>query len=501
MTLPAIVAALSAAVSGKVAMLSVTLKSASAGHAAVKIREIRWNFGEGATIITGKDVKSQSHEYATHGSYPVSVVVKDFHDRTATASATVVIEAPVIEPPIDPPVDPPPPPPPPPPPDPVTVALPAIEPTRFLSPSGAYKNVAAHGSRVLLCQGDGSVATALSEDEGATIPPFAGRGSGASFLEHPIAILGDRAVLVTAAKNVSFDLFGTRQAGDLSIRTSLDGAKTFSAAKQFTVGRCAFRLGTVLDPNNPDYAAVAYMTRRIVGSSSTWDIEFTESFNAFAATPTWAPIEVLFEGVQWVGGHRPSLALSNGIMHLICFGERIGKPAVLIEGNRTLNPGTEVFHAKRVDGAWQGGFITNTSIYCGRPEMVLAGDSSIVVFDVRAQTPGADNDIGCVISRDGGDTYSDIIYLRQGVGESTHPVLARHRSGLIACVWNETANGVSHNFARFTTDLGATWTPTMQISEVESGTPTIAFSENYLHIVASRRSGGQMTYQRMGAFT
>jgi PKD repeat protein len=469
-----ITATLTKSLTDKTVSLSVGL---SDGSDKVKIRETVWSFGDGDSVTTGKQVREMSHTYATHGTYQVSVTVKDFHNRTATASATVVIEAPYVEPP---PIDP--------------MAGAAWSATKSLSASGAYQNVSASGNRVLVCQGDGTVVTAWSEDEGATFSAFGSKGTGATFLEHPIAIQGDRAVIISAAKNVSFDLFGTRQAGDLSIRTSVDGGKTFTAAKLFTSGRVAFRFGVVLDG---DYVAVAWMHRRVVGTSSTWDIEFTESFNAFAATPVWSPVEVLFQGVTWIGGHRPSLYLSNGVLHMICFGEKIGKAPVAIDNlGRVLDPGTEVYHAKRINGVWTGKFVTNSPDYSGRPEIVVSGNTVVSVFDARSAT--SDNDVGIVVSRDGGDSFSGIDYLRQGVGEATHPVLAKHSSGLLACAWNETINNVKHNYIRFSTDDAVTWTPTAQISDVESGTPTIAFSANYLHVIAGKRSGSGMTHRRFG---
>jgi PKD repeat protein len=476
-----IIATLTKSLTDKTVSLSLGL-SEPAGN--VKVRETVWNFGDGDSVTTGKQVREMSHTYATHGTYSVSVTVKDFHNRTATASTSVVIEAPYVEPP----------PPPPPPVDPMAGAT--WSATKTLPISGAYQNVSASGNRVLVCQGDGTAYTALSEDEGATFLPFVNRGTGAStFLEHPIALLGNNAALITGAKTTSFDLFGTRQAGDISIRNSTDGGKTFTAPFKFTTGKVAFRFGVVLDPANPDYRGVAWMHRRIVGASSTWDIEFSETYGG----NVWSQPEVLFEGVQWVGGHRPSLYLSGGVLHMICFGEKIGKPPVAIDNfGRVLDPGTEVYHARRINGEWQGKFITNSPNYSGRPEMVVSGNTVVSVFDARLQSPGNDNDVGIVVSRDGGDSFSGIDYLRQGVGEATHPVLAKHSSGLLACAWNENIAGVQHNYIRFSTDDAVTWTPVQQISDVESGTPTIAFSDNYLHVIAGKRSGSGMTHRRFG---
>jgi hypothetical protein len=307
---------------------------------------------------------------------------------------------------------------------------------------------------------------------------------------------GSRVVLISSSLDKTWqDHLATRTGGDMSIRKSTDGGKTYSAPFKFTNDERCLRLGVAFSGDN---IHVVWMNWRPDASlpKGTWDVKHIESADF---GNTWSQQTTVIAGVFGTGAGRPSVRLDqDGNVHVIAMVEKSGKAACLIEGNRTLNPCTEVYYARRVNGVWSGRHVTDSPHYCGRPELVVSGNLIVSALDVRVQSAGFDNDVAIIVSRDGGDTFGPLQFLRQGVGEATHPVIARHSSGVLACAWNETVSGVMHNFIRFSTDDAVTWTPVEQISEVESSTPTISFSDNYLHVIAGKRSGNGMTHRRFG---
>jgi hypothetical protein len=178
------------------------------------------------------------------------------------------------------------------------------------------------------------------------------------------------------------------------------------------------------------------------------------------------------------------------------------EPAIAVSGNnvyivwRDSTPGRgEIFYTRSTDGGATFSGIVNLSNTPGSsvsPSIAISGNNVYVAWDDNTGT-GEDSEIYYRRSTDGGATFSGIVNLSNTPGDSKSPAIALS-GNRVYIVWfdsDDTDNGEEILYRR-STDGGATFGSTFNLSNNAGGSlsPAISASGNRVYVVWSDNTPG-----------
>jgi hypothetical protein len=156
----------------------------------------------------------------------------------------------------------------------------------------------------------------------------------------------------------------------------------------------------------------------------------------------------------------------------------------------------EISYRRSTDGGATFGSTVNLSNNAGlsqSPAIAVSGNNVYVVW---GDNTAGNGEISYRRSTDGGATFGSTVNLSNNVGESQLPAIAVSGNNVYV-VWQDSTSGDYNIFYRRSTNNGATFGSTVNLSNSPGGIPDIAASANSVHVTwTDSISGNQEIYYK-----
>jgi hypothetical protein len=362
------------------------------------------------------------------------------------------------------------------------------------------EGLATSGASVYLIYGSGEVRFRSSDDEGATWSSDEQLDTGTLHLTDPMVADGED-VWILEMKNISteMDWCCPRDVGDLYLLHSGDRGASWDAPRRLTTGAQAFRYSIAYAANR---LHVVWMDFR----SNGWDTYYLRSGNRGA---DWDPERVISASTGVFGAERPQVAARGDGVHVTIWNDRGTNPACMAGPTFSFDPCPDTFYIGSTDGGdtWGDEVAVDYSgaAFSGRNDIAVTGATGVVVNFNRAAAGTADANpyMFVVRSTDDGATWEPSLQLTNQTGSADHGSIMGRGSD-VHLAWHDSRSGSLAIYYQLSRDEGATWLADEELvstaTGTDSSTPLIDVTPGYAHVMwLDHRSGSYQIYYRRRA--